>query len=67
MKWYPQACPVCGGDLHDDIQDSGWVTCFMCARTFRRAQALRPRSLEDTQPLPIVAQPLTTPNLPRVA
>ena len=35
MKWYLRACPVCGGDLHDDIEDRGWVVCFMCARSFR--------------------------------
>ena len=34
MNWYPQACPVCGGDLHDDLEDKGWATCFMCARSF---------------------------------
>jgi len=34
MNWYLRACPVCGGDLHDDLQDPGWVTCFMCARSF---------------------------------
>ena len=34
MKWYFHACPVCGGDLHDDLEDKGWVTCFMCARSF---------------------------------
>src|SRR5207249_2713428 len=20
MQWYPMACPVCGGDLHDDLE-----------------------------------------------
>jgi len=34
MKWYFQACPVCSGDLHDDLEDRGWATCFMCARSF---------------------------------
>ena len=34
MKWYLRACPVCGGDLHEDIEDRGWVACFMCARSF---------------------------------
>jgi len=34
MKWYLRACPVCGGDMHDDWEDPGWVTCFMCARSF---------------------------------
>jgi hypothetical protein len=35
MNWYLHGCPVCGGDLHDDPQDKGWVACFMCGRTFR--------------------------------
>ena len=38
MKWYLRACPVCGGDLHDDLEDRGWVTCFMCARSFRASE-----------------------------
>jgi len=43
MRWYLRACPVCGGDLHDDIEDKGWVTCFMCARSFngRDVQAVQ--------------------------
>jgi hypothetical protein len=35
MHWYLHACPVCSGDLHDDLQDRGWVVCFMCARFFK--------------------------------
>jgi hypothetical protein len=38
MNWYPRSCPVCTGDLHDDFDDKGWVTCFMCARTFRASE-----------------------------
>ena len=34
MNWYLHACPVCGGALHDDIVDKGWITCFMCVRSF---------------------------------
>ena len=34
MEWYRAACPVCRADLHDDIKDKGWVTCFTCARSF---------------------------------
>jgi hypothetical protein len=34
MTWYLHACPVCGGDLHDDLEDRGWATCFLCARSF---------------------------------
>jgi len=40
MKWYPRACPTCSGDLHDDLQDRGWVTCMMCARSFQAADVL---------------------------
>ncbi len=34
MKWFLRACPICGGDLHEDVEDRGWVACFMCARSF---------------------------------
>jgi hypothetical protein len=34
MNWYLEPCPVCGGTLHDDLDDKGWVTCFSCARSF---------------------------------
>jgi hypothetical protein len=49
MNWYPDACPVCHGDLHDDFDDKGWVTCFSCARSFgpddeRLAEAVRSRN-----------------------
>jgi hypothetical protein len=37
MNWYLRSCPVCSGDLHDDFDDGGWLTCFMCARSFRAA------------------------------
>jgi hypothetical protein len=40
LKWYLRACPACHGDLHDDLEDAGWVTCFMCARSFRATDAL---------------------------
>jgi uncharacterized Zn finger protein (UPF0148 family) len=38
MQWFFHACPVCGGDLHEDIEDKGWTVCFMCARTFRLSE-----------------------------
>ena len=44
MRWYLKSCPACGGDLHDDLEELGSVSCFMCARTFN-TQALHP---EDT-------------------
>jgi hypothetical protein len=40
MKWYRDACPVCGGDLHDDLDDPGWVACVACARSFAAAEKL---------------------------
>jgi hypothetical protein len=46
MKWYLRACPVCAGDLHDDLEDRGWVTCFMCARSFRASEL----ELDESQP-----------------
>ena len=48
LKWYPSACPVCGGDLHDDGEDRGWATCMMCARFFPLANtAPAPPELRD--------------------
>lgn len=48
MKWYLRACPACGGDLHEDLEDQRWVVCFLCARSFTRDEALgkplRPRA-----------------------
>jgi uncharacterized protein YbaR (Trm112 family) len=37
MKWYPRSCPVCRGDLHDDLDDSDLLTCFMCCRSYHLA------------------------------
>jgi uncharacterized protein YbaR (Trm112 family) len=34
LGWYLRGCPACKGDLHDDPQDAGWVTCLMCGRYF---------------------------------
>jgi hypothetical protein len=34
MNWYTNACPICRGTLHDDLEDNGWLTCFSCARSF---------------------------------
>ena len=38
MSWFIHGCPFCGGDLHDDLEDPGWVTCFLCARSFRASE-----------------------------
>ena len=35
MSWYIHACPNCGGDLHDDVEDKGWARCLQCSRTYR--------------------------------
>ena len=61
MKWYLRACPTCGGDLHEDIEDRGWVACFMCARSFpaTEVQALTDASadpgVQDTAELTVAA------------
>ena len=62
MKWFLRACPVCGGDLHEDIEDRGWVACFMCARSFPAAdvQAVQDAAVAAAQ------QPSTT-ELPEAA
>jgi uncharacterized protein YbaR (Trm112 family) len=52
MKWYLQACPVCRGDLHDDVEDRGWVTCFMCGRSYPHKDVLGVQRLEMTEPRP---------------
>lgn len=46
MQWFLRGCPVCGGDLHDDVQDEGWMTCFLCARSVPRntIRAVSPES-----------------------
>jgi hypothetical protein len=52
MKWYLHACPVCSGDLHDDLEDKGWVTCFMCARSFNAKDVLAVQRAEHDTPEP---------------
>lgn len=52
MNWYMEACPVCRGTMHDDLDDKGWVTCFSCARSFRApgvhlAALIPPESVES--------------------
>jgi len=43
MSWYPRACPVCLGDLYDDVLEAGGVKCMMCARSFIVADVLAVR------------------------
>jgi hypothetical protein len=58
VKWFLRACPVCGGDLHEDIEDRDWVACFMCGRTFALAE-LHPRQGRDGAP--VTAEPVDLP------
>lgn len=51
MGWYIRACPICGGDLHDDLEEKGWVTCFLCARSFRAAEIRGEPASADRRPL----------------
>ena len=44
MNWYLHGCPVCGGDLHDDLENHTWLECFLCARSFRLADLLARRT-----------------------
>ena len=39
MKWVLKGCPACGGDLQEQLEDDGCLTCFMCARTFSSPDA----------------------------
>lgn len=38
MNWYETACPICGGTLHDDPDDPGWLVCLLCSRSFAAAR-----------------------------
>ena len=49
MKWFLRACPVCGGDLHEDIEDRGYVSCFMCGRAFAMSE-LQSQRAQDAEP-----------------
>jgi hypothetical protein len=40
VKWFLRACPVCSGDLHESIEDDGWLQCFSCAREYEKAKIL---------------------------
>jgi len=48
VKWFLRACPVCGGDLHEDIEDRGYASCFMCGRAFAMSELETRRGREDT-------------------
>lgn len=34
MKWYLRSCPVCAGDLYQEIADEREGRCLMCGREF---------------------------------
>ena len=55
MSWYLRACQACQGDLHDDVEQPGWVVCFMCARSFRATEV---RTDETRQVPKLAAAPL---------
>lgn len=57
MKWYFHACPSCGGDLYEDPEERGWVTCLMCARSFRAIQALPAARLDGAQSAAAASEP----------
>jgi hypothetical protein len=44
MRWLLHGCPVCAGDLHEDLDDRDRMSCFLCARSFAAAElgAARP-------------------------
>ena len=62
MKWYFHACPVCGGDLHDDLEDKGWVTCFMCARSFAAKDVLAVSDTPQAEPAVAAKDPASLPD-----
>jgi hypothetical protein len=41
MKWYMHACPVCGGDIFEELDDPLEGTCLMCGREFPLAAIAR--------------------------
>jgi hypothetical protein len=49
MSWYPQACPVCNGDLYEDALDRGDVTCMMCARSFAAKDLITVQRIRHAQ------------------
>lgn len=55
MKWYIRACRVCGGDLHEDPEDEGWVKCLLCARSLPLDQVLAGRLQDDVATIPSIA------------
>jgi hypothetical protein len=40
VNWYPYACPVCAGALHDDESDRRRAECLMCGRSFALVEIL---------------------------
>jgi len=50
MTWYIHGCPICGGDLHDDLEAKDWATCFLCARSFRTSEVRREARAPEAEP-----------------
>jgi hypothetical protein len=42
VSWYLRSCPVCLGDVQDDVEFQGWVTCVICERSFRKDELATP-------------------------
>jgi hypothetical protein len=55
MNWYPHACPVCAGALHDNPRDKGRAECIMCGRTYAIVNLL---PLDGSRKGPIKIRPL---------
>jgi len=36
--------------MHDDLEDEGWVTCLLCARSFPARDVLAVQRAERLQP-----------------
>lgn len=56
MRWYLRACPVCRGDMHEDVEARGWVKCLMCGRSFRSRPGLLPTQRATRMERPSVEQ-----------
>jgi len=69
MNWYLHGCTVCGGDLHEDTQDKGWVVCFMCGRTYRVSEMEKRPTVALAEPSTALdfATELTPSELPEAA
>jgi hypothetical protein len=51
MRWYSRVCPVCGGDGHDDPEDSTAILCMMCGRSIPMTESREAPSGQRGSPL----------------